>query len=138
MRKGDITILLIVIMAGGLYWFFSHISLNTQAQVNRSDIVVLIDGQEIYRAPLSLGMEDYISISLAAVQPRHPGAKAILEVFDGYVRVMPMPLELCPNQICCHRTRPINRPGQMIVCMPNLMVIRVESSGDPGYDLLAG
>jgi len=39
----------------------------------------------------------------------------------------------CPNQTCV-RMGKIQRPGDMIVCVPNRVVIRIVGNGDPALD----
>jgi hypothetical protein len=39
----------------------------------------------------------------------------------------------CPDQVCVH-TGSIHRPGAVIACVPNGVVVRIGSGGDDGFD----
>ncbi|MHB8172302.1 MAG: NusG domain II-containing protein [Thermincolia bacterium] len=64
-----------------------------------------------------------------------PKGEAVVEVKEGRVRVLPMPKDYCPEGICS-ATPPISQPGQVIVCLPNRMIVSVEGSDgkEPGLD----
>lgn len=52
------------------------------------------------------------------------------EVSGGRIRMKHSP---CPNQTCV-RMGKIDRPGDMIVCVPNRVVIRIVKTGDADLD----
>lgn len=61
-----------------------------------------------------------------------PNGNATLEMGDGRIRMLPLPVEVCPNGICW-KTGWISRSGQSIVCVPNLLTITLRS-GVPEID----
>ncbi|MEW6621953.1 MAG: NusG domain II-containing protein [Bacillota bacterium] len=50
------------------------------------------------------------------------GHTATLVINDGRVRILTLPEEICPRGICSH-TGWIKSPGEIIVCLPNRIVI---------------
>lgn len=62
------------------------------------------------------------------------GVQMSLEVRDGRVRVLE---STCPHQVCV-KTGWIDRPGQVIVCVPARMVITVGRSGQAPSGSMAG
>ena len=60
--------------------------------------------------------------------------QAVVEVKEGWVRVLPMPKDYCPEGICS-ATPPISQPGQVIVCLPNRMIVSVEGSDGKDSEL---
>jgi hypothetical protein len=49
-----------------------------------------------------------------------------LEVKDGRVRVLPMDDDVCPLKVCSRRGW-IQGPGEVIVCVPNRMVVYMKA-----------
>lgn len=144
MRKGDIILLLMILLVAGGTWLATSWPFQDKPTMSENgqtgyDYVVSLEGAEVYRALLpDSEQKQYVTISLGATNENYPNAEAILEIAGGKIRVMPMPLELCPKQICCHVLGSVNQPGRTIVCMPNAMIIRIETNEDVGYDALAG
>lgn len=140
MKKGDLIIIALVLIVVSL----SFISLLPQGKPTEGAdlfVDVTISGNRVYTGPLTSGdSPNYVRIELSEIRPDHPDPAATLEIQDGTVRVMPMPLELCPEKICHTVMGRIRRPGQMIVCMPNEMVIQIktEQQDELDYDILAG
>ena len=90
---------------------------------------VELNNQEVMGFSLVLQGEDSEHIHV----PLENG-EAILEVIDGQVRVLPMPREVCPLQICSS-VGFIDKPGQAIVCLPNRMVVTIVGEEEDPYDL---
>jgi len=55
---------------------------------------------------------------------------SILEMEEGRVRLVYSP---CPDHLCVYMGW-ISRPGEIIVCLPNMVMVRVEGKLDPGRD----
>ena len=56
-----------------------------------------------------------------------------IEVKNGKVRMLEMDKKICPNAICSD-TGWIDKGYQSIVCLPNNIVVTIESSKDAGID----
>lgn len=61
---------------------------------------------------------------------RGPIGETVLEVSQGGIRVLSSP---CPRKTCV-RTGPVSRPGEMIVCVPNEVVVVVAGGGEREID----
>ncbi len=60
--------------------------------------------------------------------------KMVIESKNGRISVKKSD---CPRQICSHAAA-ICRPGESIVCVPNKVLIEIESPGEkPGFDALS-
>lgn len=51
---------------------------------------------------------------------------AYLEVKDGRARILPMDDDVCPLKVCSRRGW-IQGPGEVIVCVPNKMVVYIKA-----------
>jgi hypothetical protein len=83
--------------------------------------VVAVDGQERLRLTLSQDGRREVA---------GPLGETIVEVRDGRARVVESP---CPHRICV-RTGWAARSGDMIVCVPNRVVVRVEGAREGDVD----
>lgn len=59
--------------------------------------------------------------------------QARLKVEQGAIRLLPMPVSVCPRKICSH-TGWIRRAGETIICVPNRLVIRLAGEGSRPVD----
>jgi len=93
--------------------------------------IVEVQGREMMRLSLDTELPDrQVPLNLA-------GGEAILDVASGRVRVLPMPDHLCPKHICS-KTGWIGKPWQVIVCLPNKIIVRVVGQKETGdIDLVA-
>lgn len=85
-------------------------------------VIVTADGKEVYvflLKELEPGKRFPISGFLG---------DSILEMGENKVRLVDSP---CPDHICLARGW-IDSPGEMIICMPNRVVVRIE--GEKGWD----
>lgn len=93
--------------------------------------LVEVQGREMMRLSLSTEIPD------RQVALKLEGGEAILDVAAGKVRVLPMSDKLCPKHICS-KTGWIGKPWQVIVCLPNKMIVRVVGQKEKGdIDLIA-
>jgi len=79
--------------------------------------VVEVDGQQVYRLDLSVDGQKAVN---------GPLGDATIEVRDSRIRVVSSP---CPYKLCV-RMGWARTAGDVIVCVPNRVVIRVEGEGD--------
>jgi hypothetical protein len=116
--KGD-KVLIFALIGVTLSIFFLQRASPTQSGQRR--VVVELDNRVV--RGFVLGQEAFlqeISIPL-------PEGDARLEIKRGKVRMLPMKREICPRGICSQMGW-IGSPGEMIICMPNKLVVRVEAS----------
>lgn len=80
--------------------------------------LIEVNGREVMRLSLDPNLparKRYIGLD---------NGKAVFQVSNGRIRMLPMDDKLCPNHICS-KTGWIERPWQMIVCMPNKISVRI-------------
>ena len=108
-HRNDI-ILLSILLAVGLLLFlvFSMILKNTGDQV-----VVTVDGNEVFRAPLDQDTEQWID--------GYDGGKNLLVIKDGTAKITE---SNCPEQICVHTGEATEIKS--VVCAPNRVVVSIE------------
>lgn len=100
-------ILLILLGAAGLFWIRAHGKQGTT-------VVVTADGREYYRG--SLFVEKKIEI----------GEGNTLLIRNGTADMIHAD---CPDQICVEHT-PISQTSETIICLPNRVVVTIESFAD--------
>lgn len=115
--KGDKILILALIGFTFSIFFALRIS---QTQSSQRRVFIEVDNRLIERVPLSEKTASrQISIPL-------PEGEARLEMEGGRVRMLPMNKEIRPRGICSQMGW-IGRPGEMIICMPNKLVVRIEA-----------
>lgn len=112
-RKADI-ILFAVLLAFGLGMLYFSIR---AASVRGSEVVISVDGQEYGRYPL-----DKDNVVEIVNGDRHN----TVTIKDGGVS---MSYSTCQNQICVNEGV-VTTPGQLIVCLPNYVIIEIEGGED--------
>ncbi|MBP5305735.1 MAG: NusG domain II-containing protein [Lachnospiraceae bacterium] len=86
-----------------------------------SEVVVSVFGREYARFPLDENREFPIS---------YLNNLNLLIIEDGYAYIKEAS---CPDGLCVHQGK-INKSGEMIVCLPNEVVVTVEGPEDSGVD----
>ncbi|KXS43951.1 MAG: hypothetical protein AWU54_851 [Candidatus Frackibacter sp. T328-2] len=109
-------ILIILVTLSGIGWSFLHF-VNSDARY----VVIEHNSQVVSKVRLVEGLEKKISLDLSS-------GKAEIVIKEGKVRILEMPKEVCPLGICSD-TGWISRAGEMIVCMPNKIVVAIKSKG---------
>jgi hypothetical protein len=88
-------------------------------------VVIERDGAVLFTAPLATPTE---------IQVEGPLGPTRVQIADGRVRVLD---SCCPNKICI-LTGSIHAEGELLACVPNHIIIRIEGAGGTGdYDLLS-
>ncbi len=105
MKKRDVFLLILLLAAGGLLWFF----LRPQTTDKESIVRITVDGTVYGEYPLDKNAE--ISI----------GDTNVCVIEDGSVY---MKSADCPDQICV-KTKAIRTSASSIVCLPNKVVVEI-------------
>ena len=122
-------ILIVVLLLLGLSSYF--IIRQVFPPLEAMTAVVEVQGREMMRLSLSTEIPD------RQVPLKLEGGEAMLEVAGGRVRLLPMPDHLCSKHICS-KTGWIGKPWQVIVCLPNKIIVRVVGQKEMGdIDLVA-
>ena len=92
--------------------------------------LIEVEGKEVMRLSLSPGIPP---------RKRHfslKGGEAVFDLSHGKIRLLPMDDKLCPKHICS-KTGWIEKPWQMIICMPNKISVRIiGGKKEGGVDLI--
>jgi hypothetical protein len=112
-KKGDLYVLAIILVA--VLGLLGARALPTSSG-NRF-LRVELDGKLLDEIPFTETGEDELLIEL-------PQGEAVVEIVAGRVRILPMPKELCPLNICSS-VGWVEQSGDAIVCLPNRLVLTV-------------
>lgn len=120
MKRNDLILaaIIIVIAAAGLIY------MNISKQ-NGDVVVIRVDG-EIYK---ELPLNKDTSLEIKGVN----GGTNQLVIKDGHADIVDAS---CPDKICVHQ-RDIENDGETIVCLPNKVVVEIESSKESEVDAVA-
>lgn len=106
-KVGDIFLILCLVCGGVILWTaLRHGS-------NRAKYCIIsVNGKDAYKLLLSDSQE---------VKVNGPIGESIVKISNGKVRMEHSP---CPLKMCVHQGA-ISRPGEMIICVPNRIMIRI-------------
>ena len=112
-RKADIVLFIVLLAFGFAMLFFTIRAASSPGQ----QVVINVDGNEYGRYPLD--QDNVIEI--------HNGDRQnTVTIRDGGVS---MSYSTCENQICVHEGV-VTTPGQLIVCLPNYVIVEIEGGED--------
>ncbi|HHV57976.1 MAG TPA: NusG domain II-containing protein [Firmicutes bacterium] len=123
--RADKVLLAGMVLAAVSMWFVIRANGGAAAP---AEAVVVRAGKEVLR--VSLARPGLYEVPLVR-------GEAVVEVAPGRVRMRPMPRSICPRGICSE-TGWISTPAQTIVCVPNLLSVRLTGVRDGAVDALAG
>ena len=111
----DLALILALLILAGVLFFGLR-----SGEEQGASVVVLLNGEEAARYPL--GRNGSYSLN---------GGTNTLVIEDGYAWLSEAE---CPDQICVHMGK-IHLDGQLIVCLPNGVIVTVEGGEDGGVDI---
>lgn len=109
-------LLAVSILSFGMVRFFQN------ATTKNAVVVITVDGKEYGR--YSITEEKKIRI------PGKEGNENVVLIHKGYVK---MKTASCPDKICVHH-RKISKNGESIVCLPNKVVVEIQSQTEDEVD----
>lgn len=115
---GDKLLVVLMIALG----FVSLVALNHWTQPGER-VVVEVNGQVVQQLDLQVPQQVIISGSIG---------KTIIEIGQGTARVLD---SACPEKICV-KTGKIHRAGELIVCVPNKVVVKIEGKRRNQFDVI--
>lgn len=118
MKRRDLIIIALALLAAGALYVVSQLSLGSAA----STVVVTVDGQEVLRCPLTA--EDRYEIAQA------DGKLNVLRVEDGAVW---MEEANCRDGLCIRQGR-MRNGAKTIVCLPNKVVVQLTGDAPAGEE----
>ncbi len=122
-RKTDLIMPAAALLLSAAIFFF--VSSPLYAGGNGDTVVVTVDGEEYARFPLNEERDIIIS--------GKNGLNNHLIIKNGEADVTDAD---CPDKICVHQKK-IKYNGETIVCLPNKVVIEIESSREGGIDAVS-
>ena len=114
LRMDLVLILALLLVAGALAFLLRD------GKEAGASVVVLINGEETARYPLGKNSTHVLN-----------GGTNTLVIENGYAW---MSEAECPDQICVHMGK-IHLNGQLVVCLPNGVIVTVEGGEDSGVDI---
>ncbi len=120
MKKNDIkliAVILLIAVAGMAFLFLTS--------KPGDKVIVIVDGEVYKEYPLNKDIEeDIVGVN---------GGINHLVIKDGHADVTDAS---CPDKVCVHQKQ-IDKNGESIVCLPNKVIIKVESSTESEIDGVA-
>ena len=113
-----IWIIIIVLALGGMFYYYN-----------------LASGGEPF-VSISVNSEEYETIPLTEAnnnfrrEIKGANGLTVIEILDQRVRVIS---SACPDKLCVHSGW-IDKPGQILVCLPNKVVVRIISDEQQDID----
>ena len=116
LKTGDVVLIVVLVVSVILSFpFFRLFSVRGQL------VSVSVNGREVDRFPLSENRN---------LSVQGPLGKTLIRVKDGKVWVAKAP---CPQKICMKMGK-ISRSGEIIVCIPNRVFIKIEGNTEQNLD----
>jgi len=112
-------ILVVLILALGI---ISLIALNHVRQPGES-VIIEVNGQVVQQLDLNTSQEVTVNGSIG---------KIVIKIDQGTARVIHSD---CPEKICV-KTGKIHRVGEMIVCVPNKVVVKINGKRNNQFDVI--
>lgn len=126
MTVGD-KFLIVVIIILSLTSIFYITRTTTDSLGN--DVIVRVDGIEVAKIPLKTKKQSEI------YDFEFGDNIGELEIFGERVRMLPMDIKICPERICSDTGWIVNS-YQMIVCLPNKIIVTIETNEKQDIDLI--
>ncbi len=120
MKKNDIKLIAVILFiaaAGMAFLFFT--------QKPGDKVIVIVDGVVTNEYPLNKNLV----VDIEGVN----GGTNHLVIEDGHADVTDA---TCPDKVCVHQKQ-IDKNGESIVCLPNKVIVKVESSTESDIDGVA-
>ncbi len=108
-RKGDMLLLLAILLFSGIFWLAVHFILPKGDKA-----VVTVDGKTVLTLDLSEDAEQVVSTDAGTNTILISGGKVSVSSAD------------CPDKLCVKHSA-IHTSGDTIVCLPHKLVVEVES-----------
>lgn len=115
MKKGDIAIILAVFVLANIFGYMVSINKEKAAK----EVIIVRDGEIIHKYKIDDTYERTIKLDFG-------NEHNIVEIKDGKVT---MTESNCPDKVCIE-TKPISKNGEMIVCLPHKLYVKIEGEED--------
>jgi len=98
---------------------------------NNEKVIIQVQGQIIKKIPLNKYEKS------KTYKFVFNGNNGYLEIKNGAVRMLEMDRKICPKKVCS-LTGWVNKKYQVIVCLPNKIIVSIESAKDETLDSIIG
>lgn len=123
MKIGDVIIIIVLVTASV---FIGYLTLTSDALDSQNTYLVSYENEIILELNVHEKDEGVFPFQFG----HYEGA---VQVKDKKIRILPMSKNICPKQLCS-RFGWASRPGDILVCLPNELVVQViKSKGDENY-----
>lgn len=122
MKKGDIIIIVIVAVVATFLAYSS--SFGQKSGFN--EIQIVQDGKIVERYAANNSFNKIVNITEGKFSNT-------IEIKDGQIKIINAN---CPDQLCVH-SRAISKDGEMIVCLPHKLYVKIVSSDQGNIDIIA-
>ena len=120
MKKNDFILIGVILLVGLMIWIPSKFSQKADLETGRA--VVTIDGEVYGTYSLSNEIEETIALE--------DGSYNVLKITQGEADIISAS---CPDQYCVdHRT--VSKNNETIVCLPNKLIVTIESMEESELD----
>ncbi|WMJ85695.1 NusG domain II-containing protein [Anaerocolumna sp. MB42-C2] len=120
MKRNDIILIIIILVFAAAGLLFMNFT-----KKDGDMVVVKVDGKVYKELPLNKDT----TFEITGVR----GGRNLLVIKDGHADVVDA---TCPDKLCVNQ-RQIDKDGETIVCLPNKVVVEIESSKESDVDAVA-
>lgn len=113
-------IIAIFLLVAAILWIWT--SKRPDGDIAAGEVVIYKDGQVFAAVPLT--------VERTVVVEDENGSRNVIRVEDGKAEMIEAS---CPDQICVH-SRPVQKNGQSIICLPNRVSVEVRSTQENEID----
>lgn len=125
LRFGDwLVAFLFVALAAGSFWFGGLTSTNEPA-VGHLIAVVMVGNRQSTTQDLATPFDFAVHGAIGEM---------LLQVANRRIRIL---RSTCPNQVCV-RQGAVHRPGEMLVCVPNRVVVLIRRANEAEFSRASG
>ncbi len=111
MKKGDVAIILVVFMIANIFGYMVSVNKEKTAKT----VIIVKDGEIIHKYKINDTYEKTIKLDFSQEHN-------VVEIKNGKVT---MTESSCHDKICV-KTKPISKSGEMIVCLPHKLYVKIE------------
>lgn len=123
MKKGDVIIIIALLIFATIH---SYIQMQTK-QEGLKTMIIVRNAEIIHQYRFDEDFDKEIVVN-------ENGERNVIQIHNGEIRMIEAN---CPDQLCMH-SRSISKNGEMIVCLPHQLYVKVQSeNNNEEIDLIA-
>ncbi len=123
-KRADLILAVVIVAAAAAIMAGQRFDRSRQGDTGAREVVIDVNNQHFRTIPFSR-VKGVITVDV----PAGRGHGAVVEIAgDGRARVRTSD---CPDKVCV-RTGWIEHPGEVIVCLPNRIVVKIQGGSEDG------